>query len=440
MDKLENARKVISEADKAIAELFEKRMTAVRAVAEYKRERGLPVPDEAREAALIEKNSGYIVDSEIKEYYVDFHKYAMKVSRDFQHKLIDGAGTECGGTAEGAVKIHVDLKDNGYDIEISRGALDRVGELLSLDRKVMIVSDDGVPEEYVQCVARSCREPIIMRIPAGEESKSLACFEKILERMLGASFTRGDAVCAVGGGVCGDIAGFVASAYMRGIDFYNIPTTLLSQVDSSIGGKTAVNFCGVKNIVGAFYQPKKVVIDPNVLGTLPKRHLAAGMSEAIKMAATFDAELFSMLEAGDPYEMVDTVIERSLRIKKRVVELDERESGLRRALNFGHTVGHGIESASCGGLYHGEAVSLGMIPMCSDGVRARLLPVLKKAGLPTECVVGSEVYDAVSHDKKSKRGGIDVVLCDKIGTFTLANLTIDEIKERTAKAFADDIK
>ena len=338
------------------------------------------------------------------------------------------------------MKIHVDLKDNGYDIEIFRGALEKAGELLNLDRRVMIVSDDGVPEEYAQTVARFCREPIIMRIPAGEESKSLAYFEKILERMLESSFTRGDAVCAVGGGVCGDLAGFAASAYMRGVDFYNIPTTLLSQVDSSIGGKTAVNFGGVKNIVGAFYQPKKVLIDPNVLKTLPKRHLAAGMCEAIKMAATFDAELFSILEAGDPYEMVDTVIERSLLIKKRVVELDEREAGIRKALNFGHTVGHGIESASRGELYHGEAVSLGMIPMCSGEVRARLLAVLKKAGLPTECAVNEEVFSAVSHDKKSKGSGIDAVLCEEIGTFTLANLTIDEIKERTAKAFADDVK
>ena len=338
------------------------------------------------------------------------------------------------------MKIHVDLKENGYDIEIFHGALERAGELLDLNRRVMIVSDDGVPEEYAETVARFCREPIIMRSPAGEESKSLAYFEKILKAMLDASFTRGDAVCAVGGGVVGDLAGFAASAYMRGVDFYNIPTTLLSQVDSSIGGKTAVNFGGVKNIVGAFYQPKKVIIDPNVLGTLPMRHLAAGMSEAIKMAATFDAELFKMLEAGDPYEMVDTVIERSLLIKKRVVELDEREAGLRKALNFGHTVGHGIESASRGGLYHGEAVSLGMIPMCSDAVRERLLPVLKKAGLPTECVLDGEVFLAVSHDKKSKGAGIDAVLCCEIGKFTLANLTIDEIKERTANAFADGIK
>jgi 3-dehydroquinate synthase len=229
--------------------------------------------------------------------------------------------------------------------------------------------------------------------------------------------------------------------YMRGIDFYNIPTTLLSQVDSSIGGKTAVDFHGYKNVIGAFYQPKKVIIDPDVLATLEKRQVAAGMAEAIKMSLTSDAEMFAMLEAAeDIYADIDTVIEKALRIKKYVVECDEKEAGLRKILNFGHTIGHGIETEADGELYHGECVALGMLPMCSDEVRARLVPVLKKAGLPTELKLYEddlrEVMTAVSHDKKSAVGGIDAVLVHEVGSFEIKKLTLSEIEEKTKAIFA----
>jgi 3-dehydroquinate synthase len=259
--------------------------------------------------------------------------------------------------------------------------------------------------------------------------------------MLDAGFTRKDAVVAVGGGVVGDLAGFAASMYMRGIDFYNIPTTLLSQVDSSIGGKTAVDFHGYKNVIGAFYQPKKVIIDPDVLATLEKRQVAAGMAEAIKMSLTSDAEMFAMLEAADDiYADIDTVIEKALRIKKYVVECDEKEAGLRKILNFGHTVGHGIESARGYYFYHGECVALGMLPMCSDEVRARLVPVLKKAGLSTELKLYEddlrEVMTAVSHDKKSAVGGVDAVLVHEVGSFEIKKLTLSEIEEKTKAIFA----
>ena len=259
--------------------------------------------------------------------------------------------------------------------------------------------------------------------------------------MLDAGFTRKDAVIAVGGGVVGDLAGFAASMYMRGIDFYNIPTTLLSQVDSSIGGKTAVDFHGYKNVIGAFYQPKKVIIDPNVLKTLEKRQVAAGMAEAIKMSATSDAKMFASLESADDiYADIDTVIEKALRIKKYVVECDEKEAGLRKILNFGHTVGHGIETQQEGALYHGECVALGMLTMCSEGVRERLIPVLKKAGLPTELSLSEDelknVMTAVSHDKKSAADGLDAVLVNEIGSFDIKKLTLSEIEEKTKKIFA----
>ena len=337
--------------------------------------------------------------------------------------------------------IHVELGASSYDIELCRGALARVGELINLDRKIMVVTDSGVPAEYAETVRNLAKEGYQVTVPEGEASKSFDTLQVILAAMLDAGFTRKDAVVAVGGGVVGDLAGFAASMYMRGIDFYNIPTTLLSQVDSSIGGKTAVDFHGYKNVIGAFYQPKKVIIDPDVLATLEKRQVAAGMAEAIKMSLTSDAEMFAMLEkADDIYADIDTVIEKALRIKKYVVECDEKEAGLRKILNFGHTVGHGIETQQAGALYHGECVALGMLPMCAGEVRARLIPVLKKAGLPTELKLYEddlrEVMTAVSHDKKSAVGGVDAVLVHEAGSFEIKKLTLSEIEEKTKKIFA----
>ncbi|MBQ8448391.1 MAG: 3-dehydroquinate synthase [Clostridia bacterium] len=337
--------------------------------------------------------------------------------------------------------IHVELGASSYDIELCRGALARAGELINLNRKVMVVTDSGVPAEYADTVRNLAKEGYQVTVPQGEESKCFAMLEHILGVMLDMGFTRKDAVVAVGGGVVGDLAGFAASMYMRGIDFYNIPTTLLSQVDSSIGGKTAVDFHGYKNVIGAFYQPKKVIIDPDVLKTLEKRQVAAGMAEAIKMSLTSDAEMFAMLEeADDIYADIDMVIEKALLIKKHVVECDEKEAGLRKILNFGHTVGHGIESARGGYFYHGECVALGMLPMCSEEVRSRLVPVLKKAGLPTELRLYEddlrEVMTAVSHDKKSAAGGIDAVLVHEAGSFEIKKLTLAEIEEKTKKIFS----
>ena len=337
--------------------------------------------------------------------------------------------------------IHVELGVSSYDIELSRGALSRAGALIPMERKVLVVTDSGVPAVYADTVASFAKEAVKVVIPRGEESKCFERLQQILAAMLDAGFTRHDAVVAVGGGVVGDLAGFAASMYMRGIDFYNIPTTLLSQVDSSIGGKTAVDFHGYKNVIGAFYQPKKVIIDPDVLKTLEKRQVAAGMAEAIKMSLTSDAEMFRMLEkAEDIYADIDTVIEKALLIKKHVVECDEKEAGLRKILNFGHTVGHGIETQQAGALYHGECVALGMLPMCSDEVRARLLPVLKKAGLPIELILCEddlrEVMTAVSHDKKSAVGGVDAVLVNAPGSFEIKKLTLSEIEEKTKAIFA----
>ena len=329
--------------------------------------------------------------------------------------------------------------DSSYDIVVKRGALSQCSNTLSLDRRVMIVTDTGIPTKYIEALASQCKAPYIYTVPMGEGSKSFSYVEKICSAMLENEFTRKDCVVALGGGVCGDLAGFCASVYMRGIDFYNIPTTLLSQVDSSIGGKTAVNLGDTKNIVGAFYQPKKVIIDPELLKTLPDRQISNGLAEAVKMAICFDREFFEFFENQDiTLDNIEKVIIGSLNIKKSVVEEDEREQGLRRVLNFGHTIGHGIESETGMSLfYHGECVALGMLPMCAPEVRDRLEKVLVKLSLPHKYNCNPEsVFRSVIHDKKSDAKGISVVFVRQVGSFEIEKLSFDQIKDIICKEYS----
>lgn len=321
--------------------------------------------------------------------------------------------------------------ENPYNIIIENGVLNHCNEELNLNRKVLIVTDEGVPAQYAETVKANCKEGVIGVIGQGEKHKSLESFAKLQQIMLDNNFTRKDCVVAVGGGVVGDLAGFVASAYMRGIDFYNIPTTVLSQVDSSVGGKTAINFGGVKNIVGAFYQPKKVLIDPDVLKTLSPRMISNGIAEAIKMSITFDKTVFEDIEKQDTVTDFTPIIANAIKTKAMVVEQDEKENGLRKVLNFGHTIGHGIEVASNGDLYHGESVCLGMLCMCDDEVRERLIGVLKKLNIPCTCSIDKEVaVNAILHDKKAGVGSISTVYVKKMGSFEFQDMTIDMLADR----------
>lgn len=327
------------------------------------------------------------------------------------------------------MNIHLDLKENSYDIIVERGIIKNAGEHLSLNRRVLIVTDSGVPAAYAQQLAKQCTSPVIYTVEQGENSKSIKSFESLLHTMLIHGFSRKDCVVAVGGGVVGDLSGFVASAYMRGVDFYNIPTTLLSQIDSSIGGKTAINLDGIKNIVGAFYQPKKVLIDPELLNTLDERQLSNGLAEAIKMALTSDSELFSIFESKDIKENIDEIIIRSLNIKKKIVEQDEKESGIRKILNFGHTIGHGIESsADMNGLYHGECVALGLIPMCDEKIRPRVISVLKKCRLykPSD-FDWDKISEFMLHDKKADGATASVTTVSEIGKYEIKTLNISSL-------------
>ena len=319
--------------------------------------------------------------------------------------------------------LTMDFDERSYDITVSRGAIKHASELFALDRRVLVVTDDGVPAQYSKAIADAAGEPHILTIRHGEASKCPERYLEILKFMLACGFDRHDCVVAVGGGVVGDLAGFAAATYMRGIDLYNIPTTLLSQVDSSVGGKTAIDFLGYKNVVGAFWQPRGVIVDPDVLESLDARQFACGMSEIIKMFATSDGKMFGRLEDKTQCIPVEEIITAALRIKMNVVEHDEREAGLRRVLNFGHTIGHAIESISADEPYpllHGECVALGMLAITEGEVRRRLMHLLHRYDLPTAFRCDeSRFREVLLHDKKAQSGDITVVLVDEIGSFSL---------------------
>ena len=331
--------------------------------------------------------------------------------------------------------LRIELGEKSYDVTIGNSLLSEAGKLFNLKRKVAIVTDSGVPSEYAEAIAKQCDNAKIITFPEGEESKNIDTFAKICKEMLDFDIQRKDAVVAVGGGVVGDMAGFAAASYMRGIDFYNVPTTLLSMVDSSVGGKTAIDFGGVKNILGAFYQPKGVLIDTDVLKTLDARQFSSGLAEVVKMSLTSDSELFSMLENGIWKTDIAETIARALAIKKRVVEADEREGSLRKILNFGHTFGHGIEAL--GGLYHGECVALGMLPMSSDTVRKRLIPLLKEMNLPTEIKADTKhAFEFMRHDKKGDGAMATAVFVDNVGEFRLENVSFCNLEKHISDFIA----
>ena len=241
------------------------------------------------------------------------------------------------------MKMTMNLGTRSYDIILKRGCLSNLHQFADLThRRVFVLTDSGVPAEYAKTVADQCANGIVYTIPQGEGSKCLKVYGQVLNAMLEFGMDRRDLLVAVGGGVVGDLGGFCAASYMRGIDFVNCPTTTLAQIDSSIGGKTAIDLGSAKNIVGAFWQPQVVLVDPDTLATLPRRQYINGLAEAVKAGLIADPELFGIFENGDVDKEIETIIYRSLLVKKKIVEQDERESGARKALNFGHTIGHGI--------------------------------------------------------------------------------------------------
>jgi 3-dehydroquinate synthase len=347
------------------------------------------------------------------------------------------------GTGSPAVRqLHVALGDRSYPIHIGTGLLRDTGLWANLlpspaSRKLALVTNDRVGPLYADAL-KVALEPLGCQIstivlPDGEQFKTLESFGKVIDGLMQARMERKSTLIALGGGVVGDMAGFAAACYQRGMPFIQVPTTLLSQVDSSVGGKTAVNHPLGKNMVGAFYQPQSVVIDLQTLGTLPDQELSAGMAEVIKYGCIMDATFFDWLEAHMPAlmgrdpEVLAQAVYRCCELKAQVVALDERESGARALLNFGHTFGHAIESEMGYGQWlHGEAVGCGMriaselscqLGLLDAKAKSRIERLIAEAGLPTQAPNWPvQTYlKAMAHDKKAEAGEIRYVLLQAMG-------------------------
>ncbi|MGA2193334.1 MAG: 3-dehydroquinate synthase [Nitrospirota bacterium] len=336
--------------------------------------------------------------------------------------------------------VHVDLGARSYDIEIGPGMLSMLGQRMSglgLEMRTGVITNDKVAPLYGDSTVESLKSaglsPELLVIPDGEEHKTLESASRAYDWLTMRRFDRTCALVALGGGVIGDLTGFVAATYLRGVPFVQVPTTLLSQVDSSVGGKTGVNHKLGKNMIGAFYQPVHVLADIDTLGTLPMEEFLSGMAEVIKYGVISDADFFEYIERNrgeilrkEP-EALTHIIRRSCEIKASVVGRDERESGLRAILNFGHTVGHAVEALSnYTGYRHGEAVSIGMVAaarlakntgLCGPDVPERIEALLEAYGLPVKMpeFAPASVLDAIGHDKKAEGGKVKMVLPRRIG-------------------------
>ena len=350
--------------------------------------------------------------------------------------------------------VHVDLADRAYDVLVEPGLLGQVGEALKKagisGLRAAVISDETVAGFHAATLLTSLEaagfRPTLHTVPAGEASKSMTHAESLCREMIRAGHDRKSMIVALGGGVVGDLAGFVASIFYRGIPFVQVPTTIVAQVDSSVGGKTGVNVGEGKNLLGAFHQPRLVLIDPETLRTLPDREFHEGFAEAIKHAAIRDAAMLADLAALDPAgrEVPAELIARNIAIKARVVEADEHETkDVRALLNFGHTIGHGIEaSVPYGEMLHGEAISLGIRAALFLSERhagltsadsARVISLLEKFHLPlvlSETITTDQVMEKLARDKKFSSGAIRFVVLQALGSAkVIDSVTADDLRE-----------
>lgn len=355
-------------------------------------------------------------------------------------------------------KIKVELGKNSYDIIIGNELKNELKQFIinaNFSKKAMLVTDSNIEKlfcnEVLSVLTNSGLDVKLVVIPAGETSKSLSEAEKIYTAAIEFGLDRKSAIFALGGGVVGDLTGFVASTYLRGVPFVQIPTTLLAQVDSSVGGKVAVNHKLGKNLIGAFYQPKAVFIDLDFLKTLPKREIASGLGEIVKYGVISDAELFKYIEDNSQSTLnldsavMEHIISRSCEIKAEVVSCDEKESGLRRILNFGHTMAHAIEEVSGYTRYtHGEAVAVGMIGAAhisctlnrigNDELERlqNLINSLNMVSHVENCDIDT-MFEATFRDKKTINGKINWVLMDSIGKVSVISDVPDKIVQSAFK-------
>lgn len=338
------------------------------------------------------------------------------------------------------MELTVNLTKTTSRIHIVRDARLHLSDYLDLNRKVMIISDEGVPQVYKDEVIKQCPHGYLFITPQGEEAKSFSVYEEIFQMLLQLNFSNEDLILALGGGVIGDLSGYVAATFKQGIHFSSIPTTTLSQIDSSIGGKVAINMASVKNVIGTFYHPENVIIDINTLKTLPKRHYYNGLIEAVKHGLICDVELFELFENNDanfvpnqiPTQDMDEIVIRSLIVKKQVVEQDEKENNLRKILNFGHTFGHAIESIyHLKDYYHGECVGMGMLAVIDDPkLQNRLKTILKKMNAPTSVHVDEDTcINLIRKDKKAYGDYITLITVHELGKAQLEEVPIETLRQ-----------
>ncbi len=348
-----------------------------------------------------------------------------------------------------ACTIKVNLPQQSYEIAIATGGLDQLGDRLSglkLGKKILLVSNPTVFPHYGERAIKSLEsagfDVFTCILSDGEQYKNLESLQKIYNNALENRLERSSTMVALGGGVIGDMTGFAAATWLRGINFIQVPTTLLAMVDASIGGKTGVNHPQGKNLIGAFYQPKLVLIDPEVLKTLPEREFCAGMAEVIKYGVIWDAELFRQMEQCDrldgmesiPPGLIDLILTCSCQAKADVVSKDEKEAGLRAILNYGHTIGHAVESLTgYTQVIHGEAVGIGMVAagdiavelgMWTQNEAQRQNILIQKAGLPTQLPEGLDIeaiIETLQLDKKVKAGKVRFILPTQIGVVTITD-------------------
>ena len=335
------------------------------------------------------------------------------------------------------MEFTVKLTDTQSRVIIEKGCHTHLKDFMNFNGRVMVISDDNIPDSLKETVLNQFDGAILAEVPQGEGAKSFEIYGMLLSTLLENGFSRKDFVIALGGGVIGDLAGFVASTYKRGCRFVSIPTTTLSQIDSSIGGKVAINMNGIKNCVGNFYHPEAVFVDTDTLKTLEIRHFYNGLVEALKAGCIRDAELFNLfryhadeLSVGSPW--LEEIITRSLLIKRDVVQQDEKEQNLRKILNFGHTIGHAIESLyNLRDYYHGECVANGMVMIEEDGqIKANLIDILTKMHIPFVTDLDTDrCIEFMKNDKKASGSTIDVVKVHRIGEATIEKVAIEDMRK-----------
>ena len=329
------------------------------------------------------------------------------------------------------IKINIPIKDASYNVYINHGLLFNLSSYIDLNREIVIITDDFIPKIYLNTIKKKMSNSRVFEVPHGEKSKSMETAYSILDKMVNYKITRNCLIIALGGGVIGDLSGFIASIYMRGVDFIQIPTTLLSQIDSSVGGKVGINSSNMKNAIGSFYQPKMVLIDPDTLTTLSKKEFSNGIAEMIKYGMIADKTLFINLLENNLLTNIEKYIEKCIIIKKSFVVDDVFDKGKRQALNFGHTIGHAIEKHSNYSLLHGEAISIGMVLMSKNYIyHDDLIKVLKKYNLPIKYEYDkTEILEYIKTDKKATINSINIVLVEKIGSSIIKNIEFEEIEK-----------